>query len=228
MHAKSTPTVYAEEAHENQEPDVLGASLRPRSTFLTSAHRRSHKLKHNLYKSPNAFMQNPYTVCRGGVDTENVHITQQPVLQTESRFQDFFCRRSPKEETATHSTDSNTQYSEIVSELNDLRRRHSDYFNITHKEIAELNGTIQQQRSTVSEIRVRAATSNRENEEEIRSLQDQLSEFNKIKARSFRQECQIADFEKKFSACATLFHDQNEIIERLQRELNTPQEPSRI
>jgi hypothetical protein len=29
MHAKSTVTVYVEEAHENQEPDVLGAALSP-------------------------------------------------------------------------------------------------------------------------------------------------------------------------------------------------------
>ena len=173
-------------------------------------------------------MQNPYTVCRGGVDTENVHITQQPVLQTEGLFQELFCRRSPKEETATHSTDSNTHYAEIVSKLHQLQSRHGDYFTRTEKEITELKGTIQQQLSTISEIRYTAANSNRDNKEEIGGLQDQLSEFNRIKKLSFDQTLQIAKFEIKFAACATLFHDQNEIIERLQRELNTPQEPSRI
>jgi predicted RNase H-like nuclease (RuvC/YqgF family) len=111
-----------------------------------------------------------------------------------------------------------------VSELHNLQNKHRDYFNRTQNEIAELNGTIQQQRSTISEIRDTAATSNRDNEQEIRSLQAQLSEFNEIKARSFRQEFQIAAFERKISACATLFHNQNEIIECLQREQPTPQE----
>ena len=165
-----------------------------RKPVYESANQRSHKLTHNLYKSLNVFMQNPYTVCRGGAGTENVHIMQ----QTEGSLDWIWKNKALPDRPAD-------EHDKVVE---NLEKRHVDRvfeLNTHHvRQVYDLNAEIVALKETLKEknerLKVERAT--------IAALNKENHDLNDLKQISFDQRIEIGRLETQISK----FLDKHEYI----------------
>jgi hypothetical protein len=139
-------------------------------------------------------MPNPYTVCRGGAGTENVHIMQQPVLQTEGRFDWLWTNKTlsdrPADAAHVWTAASNLQqdYYDKVREIHDLKVQHERKATEYNTEIAKLKETISQKDRALNREKANIAALEKENRD-----------LNDLKQISINQQIEIGDLNTKIA-----------------------------